>query len=688
MFEIGSGGKQVPRRRPGFTPARIVALVIIAVLIGGLVSIGSGGADATVTVPVGAEAGDLILEPCTYPTEDGDYPADCGTLVVPEDRSDPSSRLIALPVTRIHARSSEPGEPILRLEGGPGQSNMTFPLASRLAGNHDVVLVGYRGVDGSVRLDCPEVTSALQGSTDILSEGSLRAYADAFRTCAARLADEGFDVTQYGLVQQVDDMEAAREALGYERVDLISESAGTRTAMMYAWRYPESIHRSVMIGVNPPGRYLWDAATTDEQIARYAELCAADASCSERTDDLAATMRRVSADLPDRWSFLPIDRSAVRVLSFFGLMESTAAAAPRWGPLVLDAWLSAAEGDASGLWTASLAGHLVLPDLFVWGQYAAAGSVDSAAARNYFASPPAEGHDNLGYAASSFVWGGGRVVEAWPVAAEVEEYDRVRTSQVETLLIGGELDFTTPPQVAEEQLLPYLPNGHQVVLTGLGHTMDFWGNQPEAGTRLMTGFFDTGEVDDSLYEPQDVDFTPAMSYGAIAKIVAGSLVALALVSVLSLMWMAGHVRRRGGFGQRSSVVLRSVFPAVLGLGGWALGALVVLTTMPTVPLTHAVLAVLSVGVPVGLGTYYAWVKREWSGSTKAAGLAASAGGALIGAWLGFLAGSAMIAVFTAILGAILGANLLLIALDIAAPRSVAASVPPVPAYRAIERVDA
>ena len=28
-----------------------------------------------------------------------------------------------------------------------------------------------------------------------------------------------------------------------------------------------------MIAVNPPGHFLWDAKTTDEQIGRYAELC-------------------------------------------------------------------------------------------------------------------------------------------------------------------------------------------------------------------------------------------------------------------------------------------------------------------------------------------------------------------------------------------------------------------------------
>ena len=66
---------------------------------------------------------------------------------------------------------------------------MKFDKASRFADKHDVVLVGYRGVDGSVRLDCPEVESALKHSTDLLGEKSFRAYGDALpvlRGSAAR----------------------------------------------------------------------------------------------------------------------------------------------------------------------------------------------------------------------------------------------------------------------------------------------------------------------------------------------------------------------------------------------------------------------------------------------------------------------------------------------------------------------
>ncbi len=214
---------------------------------------------------------------------------------------------------------------------------MEVPQASRFAGQHDVVLVGYRGVDGSVRLDCPEVESALKHSTDFLSEQSFRAYADAFRACANRLTAADVDLAGYSMVQQVDDMEAARKALGYNRIDLLSESAGTRTALIYAWRYPNSIHRSVMVGVNPPGHFLWDPKTTDEEIGRYAALWSKDNSVSQRTNDLAATLRRMAADMPGRWLFLPIKKGNVRVASFMGMMNSSMEATPFAAPLILDA---------------------------------------------------------------------------------------------------------------------------------------------------------------------------------------------------------------------------------------------------------------------------------------------------------------------------------------------------------------
>ena len=138
--------------------------------------------------------------------------------------------------------------------------------------------------------------------------------------------------------------------------------------------------------------------------------------------------------------------------------------------------------------------------------------------------------------------------------------------------------------------------------------------------------------------------------------------------VLSLVLMALRVRWRGPFGRKSSVVLRAVYPLVLGLGGLFLGVLIVLTTNAGVALTDELVVALSVGVPIGLGVYLAWVNRVSSATPTSTALAAAAGGALIGAWLGFNvtdAGFGFLAPFLAIVGATAGANLFLLALDIA-----------------------
>jgi pimeloyl-ACP methyl ester carboxylesterase len=652
-------------------PARIVALVLIALAVGGLSYLRFAPDAGPVSVSKGAHAGDLTLEPCRYGTEDGSYAADCGTLVVPENRAAPRSRLIALPVTVIHARSAHPGEPVFRLEGGPGLTNMTFSKASRIADRHDVVLVGYRGVDGSVRLDCPEVVSAMRHSADFLSEKSMRARADAFSACATRLRADGVDLAGYTLSQRVDDLEAARKALGYHRIDLLSESAGTRTALIYSWRYPKSIHRSVMVGVNPPGHFLWNPGTTDEQIRHYAALCSQDGSCRGRTDDLAATMKRTAAHVPDHWWFLPIKKGNVRIASFFGLMNATSEAAPISAPMTLSSWLSAAEGDASGFWFLSLAADLVFPRAQIWGDVAAASRADVRAAERYFSSGAHRRTSILGDPGTEFLWSGGRLLHAWPASPGENEYTRVQDSKVETLLIGGSVDFATPARNATDEVLPHLPNGHQVVLAELGHTDDFWSYQPEASSRLVNTFFDSGTVDDSLYEHRTVDFTPGFTYAKIAKIVLGAMVFFPVLAVLSLLLMWRRVGRRAGFGRKAGAVLRSVYPVVLGAGGWLLGALIVLVALPTVPLDDELLAALSIGIPIGLGIYWAWVDRDWPARARTIGLSAAMASALVGGWLGFHATGGLLGVMTTVVGAAVGANLALIALDIVRDRSAA-----------------
>jgi pimeloyl-ACP methyl ester carboxylesterase len=675
---LSSNPKRTVAKR--FGRGRITGLAVIAVLTLGLGYLHFAGGSKSVSVPTGTHAGQLTLKSCSYTTEKGAASADCGTLVVRENRHDPNSRLIALPITRIRAHSAHPGVPIFRLQGGPGITNMEFPAASRFSDKHDVVLVGYRGVDGSTRLDCPEVSSSREHSRDLLSERSFRADAAAYRSCADRLRRDGVDLAGYSIPERVDDLELARRAFGYHQIDLVSESAGTRTAMIYAWRYPRSIHRSVMIGVNPPGKFLWDAKTSGEQIRRYAAICARDTSCRSRTPDLAASLKSSFAHVPDHWLFLPIKKGDVKAAAFFGLINETSdGGGPIASPLTIDTLLSADKGDASGAWFLSLMAQLVFPRAQVWGDVASISRSDVTYARRFFASGANHG-SLIGAPGTDLIWVDGRILDAWPANPDENEYTHVQDSNIETLLIGGNLDFATPPQNATRELLPHLAKGRQVVLANLGHADDFWSYEPPASNRLLNTYLDSGKVDTSLYTRNNIDFSPSFSHGAIAKIALGVLLSLAALTVLSVLWMSVRLCRQASFGRKGSAAIRSLYATLVGIGGWCIGALVILTALPTVPIDDQVLAVISVGVPVGLTVYCGWLKRDSLPAIRVVGAAAALGASILGAWLGYhVPATPLLGGLTGALGAVAATNLALIALEVGRVGERAEAIPAIAA---------
>jgi pimeloyl-ACP methyl ester carboxylesterase len=512
-------------------------LIMIGVLTTLLVS--CGGNENPVTVPEGARAGDLVdLENCTYEANNVEYVADCGTLVVPENRSKPDTRLIALPVIRIQALSDNPGEPIFWFAGGPGSTNMGFSHLEGLVENHDVVLVGYRGVDGSSVLDCPEVNRAAKGlGDDLLSAESIANIGNAFTLCLTRLHDEGFDLDGYNIPEVVEDNEAARVGLGYGPVNLLSGSYGTRVAQIYAWMYPGSIYRSIMISVNPPGHMVWEPSVLDEQIQYDADLCALDAICNARTDNLAETMWGVIQDMPRRWLFLKIDPGKVRFMTHFFLWHRGDAA------LAYDIFLATEKGDPSGLALISLMYDMLIPSYMTWGELAIKGtSADYDPTCDYLTEmkPP---DSILGAPMSEFIWSGAQSMD-WSITPIPPEWRQAQPSDVETLLVSGSIDATTPAQRATEELLPFLSNGEQVILSEFGHTDDVWELQPEATVHLLTTFYETGEVDNSLFNYQPMDFDVGLGFPTMAKIIVVVILLVIVLLALLVWFIVRWVRRR------------------------------------------------------------------------------------------------------------------------------------------------
>lgn len=465
------------------------------------------------TVPAEAQAGELVgRESCIYKGDDVEYAAECSTLGVPENRSEPGSRLIALPVIRVNALGDSPTEPIFWLAGGPGNSNMHFPGLEGLIEKHDIVMVGYRGMDGSVVLECPEMADALTGvGGDLLSEASIANFGQSMSQCAERLQTEGIDLDGYSVPEVVEDMETARAALGYERVNLLSASYGTRVAMTYAWKYPSSVYRSLMISVNPPGHFVWEPEVVDGLIAYDASLCASDSECSARTSDLAETMRTVSHAIPWRWLFIPIDPGKVKFITHFMLFHRGTAAT------VFDAYLAAEQGDPGGLAMMSLAYDFMIPNALNWGDWAAKGSIDYDPARDWLTEMDPPG-SVLGSPTSLLVGAAAQLGGGWPAAPTPNKFRQVQPTDVETLLVSGSIDYSTPAQFAAKELLPALKNGKQVILPEFGHSNDVWGFQPEAIRHLLATFYDTGEVDDSLFTYQPMDFQVKLGFPTLAKI--------------------------------------------------------------------------------------------------------------------------------------------------------------------------
>ncbi len=314
--------------------------------------------------PASATANSSIIVSKPFKIGSQKYEADYGEVTVPENRSKSNSRLINIPFLRIHSNSKNPVEPIFGFAGGPGASNMNWDWGKALTflSEHDFVLVGYRGVDGSIVLDCPKVTEAFKSSNNLLSEETMKTIGNAWSESARRLSAQGIDLDGYTMLQCIEDNESVRKALKYKRINLLSESYGTRVAYLYGLKYPEYIFRSALISVNPPGHFVWKSQMIDLQLKYYAALWSKDSLMAQKSPNLYSTLQTVLNAMPDRWLFISINPGKVKVVTFALLFHRKTAA------MVFNAYIAAEQGDPSGLALMSVAYDFVIPSMFIWGE--------------------------------------------------------------------------------------------------------------------------------------------------------------------------------------------------------------------------------------------------------------------------------------------------------------------------------
>ena len=217
----------------------------------------------TLTASVNAQpkAGTLKLKPYTFENEKGEkVESEFGTLLVPENRSNPQSNLIELAFVRFKSTSKNPGPPIVYLAGGPGGSGIgtakgtRFPLFMALREIADVIAFDQRGTGHSKpnlgcydRLAMPlDVAPSREAA---LKE--LRAERTQLRLVTGATVQR-VDLTGYNTNESADDLEDLRKALGAKQISLWSISYGTHLAFATMRRHPKSIHRAILAGIEGP----------------------------------------------------------------------------------------------------------------------------------------------------------------------------------------------------------------------------------------------------------------------------------------------------------------------------------------------------------------------------------------------------------------------------------------------------
>ena len=485
-----------------------------------------------IETPKNAKSGDYFIQKDTYVLNDINYEANSGIIIVPENRSKSNSRLIEVPFIQIHGTSDSIAEPIFYFNGGPGEANIgLYNFVGNLIEHHDIVLVGFRGVDeGSTTiLNLPEVDDFFANMPgDLMERETLDRMSEAYASGARRLQSEGVDTDGYTITEVLHDVELVRKSLGYNKINLFSGSYGTRLAMIYDWMFPNAVNRSAMISVNPPGRFEWRPEALDQHLKYYSELYKKDTVYGNAQIDIAEVIRKNSRQMPKSWMLVPIKRGHVLMSTFLMLYSKDAA------PKLFDAWIAADKGDWSGIAMISLTTDYMLKDALLWGDLAAkATSADYDFEHNLDVMKEFMPENSIIGAPGAML---GIGFSGWPSKLIPDSLRVVQYSETPTLLINGNIDVSTPEQYGRKELLPFLKNGKQVLISEAAHTPDIFGTQRPALDFMLKKYFKTGVVDDSKYKYEPMSFEVGLSFQTMIK--------LGFVTVLVILLIIVFIFRR------------------------------------------------------------------------------------------------------------------------------------------------
>jgi pimeloyl-ACP methyl ester carboxylesterase len=216
--------------------------------------------------------------------------ARCGAFEVFEDRNRKAGRKIALKIVVYPATGQDKAaDPLFYIPGGPGSSaTEDAPFVAqqfaKIREHRDLVFVDQRGTGGSNPLNC-----------DFFNSADLQSYlGDYFplpdvRKCREQLEPKA-DLKLYTTSIAMDDLEDVRRALGYQKINIIGGSYGTRATQVFLKQHPGSVRAIILHGVSPTNQFMPRdfPQHTERALSGVLAECAADKSCHEAFPNLEA----------------------------------------------------------------------------------------------------------------------------------------------------------------------------------------------------------------------------------------------------------------------------------------------------------------------------------------------------------------------------------------------------------------
>lgn len=416
-------------------------------------------------------------------TQNPIYGADCQFISLKEDPGNSNSRTIDVYLTRIPAIQDDQKPPVFFIAGGPGQASSELVAMfrhqfSHLLVDHDFVFVDQRGTGKSNPLDCDvDLLEHADKTLNALEELALEKQRECLKTYDG-------DLTRYTTPYAVQDLEAVRKHLGYDKVFLWGGSYGTRVIIEYLRSFPSAIAGAILDGVAPVSIQLPAFVERDGSRAldRLFEVCHSDAACEKAFPNLSAHWLTLLDTLQSKPSIVTLTHPRTQKSHRIYIDDQIVSAWTRIilysreiTPILPLALYRATQNDYSQLFSIYALGLDNLSEGISEGLQTAILCAEDRQFSLLNTQNKPDSYARLLHLPTPKSFD--RICEMFPKSILDANYFETIRSDVPTLLLSGKLDPVTPALWADK-LSPQLSNSRHIIVEGGHHIVSRLGCMP------------------------------------------------------------------------------------------------------------------------------------------------------------------------------------------------------------------